>query len=60
MKVLRNAVTPYKIDKFGGTEDFRVDTNAEDIPPKISAQNSSIYPGALPTLCDRAVHSYNK
>ena len=34
MKVLRNAVTPYKIDKFGGTEDFRVDTNAEDIPLK--------------------------
>ena len=37
MKVLRsgkNAVTPYKIDTFGGAEDFRVGTSAEDTPLK--------------------------
>ena len=37
MKVLgngENAVTPYKIDEFGGTEDHRVGTNAEDTPLK--------------------------
>ena len=56
----KNAVTRYKIDKFGGTEYFRVGTNAEDIPLKFQLKNSSIYRGAKRTLCDRAVPSYNK
>ena len=37
MKFLRNgkkAVTPYKIDKFAGTKEHRVGTNAEDTPLK--------------------------
>ena len=41
MKFLRNrenAVTPYKIDKFGGTNEHRVGTNAEDTPYNVSSK----------------------